>query len=241
MVLNSHSFKILVVDDEPALSELLKFDFESKGADVTVATSFEEAIGCFSEAKPDLIISDVRMPGRDGLELLKYVKGKNIHLPVILMTGYTHNLIHRFFSEGADDVFVKPIVRRELFEAASELLKSDSEAFMREPPIKHFASFNIKLEDASVIYNCPEIHWGRKGFFLIEGITDDVDDSYIKISLLLDNPDENIEIVGKIRFRIEKSGVGVQFYKIMGPGKEKFKNYISKLESISGIPKQIKP
>ena len=36
--------------------------------------------------------------------------------------------------------------------------------------------------------------------------------------------DENIEIVGKIRFRIEKSGVGVQFYKIMGPGKEKFKN-----------------
>ena len=68
------SKKILVVDDEPALAELIGFEFELNGAKVFTAESFEQAVKLINSKKPDVIIPDMRMPGKNGLDLLKHVR-----------------------------------------------------------------------------------------------------------------------------------------------------------------------
>ncbi len=79
---------ILVVDDEPnyliVFSELL----QDEGFDVCAAKSGEEGISKIKQIAPDLIITDMQMPGMDGLELLNEVKGINKDLPVIIITAY---------------------------------------------------------------------------------------------------------------------------------------------------------
>ena len=79
---------ILIVDDEPnyliILSELLR----EEGYEVFTAQGGEEAISIFHESDLDLIITDMQMPGKDGISLLKSVKSINRDLPVIMITAY---------------------------------------------------------------------------------------------------------------------------------------------------------
>jgi two-component system response regulator AtoC len=87
---NNHKAKILLVDDESHLLEILKQVVEAIGFQALCAQNGNEAFEIFLQEKPDMIISDIYMPNLNGLGLLKKIKQIDQEKPVVLMTGYAH-------------------------------------------------------------------------------------------------------------------------------------------------------
>lgn len=83
-----YHYKILLVDDESDLLRLWKLRLESKNYKVAVASSGEEALATFSTFKPDVVLTDLRMPGIDGLALFEAIRGLNKSVPVIIITAH---------------------------------------------------------------------------------------------------------------------------------------------------------
>ena len=112
---------VLIVDDDRELVDLIKFNFEQRGWNLLVSYDGMDAILKINHDKPDIVISDIMMPGVDGYSLLETVKNdpelKNI--PFIFISGKkTIESKVRGLQEGADDYIVKPFVFEELFARA---------------------------------------------------------------------------------------------------------------------------
>ncbi len=101
-------FRILVVDDEEDFRDVYKIIFEDKGYETYVAISAEECLSIVKEQNFDLIITDLKMPGMDGIELLKYLKESNISSEVIIVTGFgTIDSAVNAMKLGAFSYFIK--------------------------------------------------------------------------------------------------------------------------------------
>lgn len=102
--------KILIVDDEQYTREGLKRGLEEEGYDILLAENGEEALNLLSRKKVDLILADLRMPGMDGMEVLKQVREISADIPVILLTAYgsIENAVEAM-KEGAFDYLTKPV------------------------------------------------------------------------------------------------------------------------------------
>ncbi len=86
--------KILIAEDEEILRVLYEEELEDEGFEVVTANDGKEALHQMEKTKPDLVILDIAMPGMDGLEALRRIKGKGDGIPVILYTshpGYLSN------------------------------------------------------------------------------------------------------------------------------------------------------
>ncbi|RMG69474.1 MAG: sigma-54-dependent Fis family transcriptional regulator [Nitrospirae bacterium] len=102
--------KILVVDDERNILKMLKNFLQKAGYDVETARNYEEAISKLQAHQFNLVLSDMRLPGRSGLDLLKYIKLHFPELPVIIITAYgsIENAV-KAMKEGATNYLTKPI------------------------------------------------------------------------------------------------------------------------------------
>ncbi|MFZ5644272.1 MAG: response regulator transcription factor [Bacillota bacterium] len=106
--------KILIVDDEAKIRELLRAYLEKEGYAVDEAENGFEALGKFSETEYDLIVMDLMMPGMDGLDLCREIR-KRSEIPVIMLTARGDEIDRVLGLElGADDYIVKPFSPREL-------------------------------------------------------------------------------------------------------------------------------
>jgi len=104
------ALKILVVDDEAAMREVLSARLEKKGFAVVTAETGGEAHSLLEEHPPDVVISDVVLPDLSGLDLLRKLKSGNPHRPVILITAYgTVDSAVEAIKRGATDFLTKPI------------------------------------------------------------------------------------------------------------------------------------
>ena len=81
--------RILVVDDEKGMSEFLHYLLEGEGYEVDVAHSGDQALAKVAETAFDLILADIKMPGIDGLEMLRHIREADEETVVIVMTGYS--------------------------------------------------------------------------------------------------------------------------------------------------------
>ena len=83
------NLKILVVDDEKDILELLKFYLSREGYVVTCASSGEEALFSVSQMKPDLMVLDIMLPGKDGFEITKFLKNDpdTKQIPIVMLTA----------------------------------------------------------------------------------------------------------------------------------------------------------
>jgi two-component system response regulator HydG len=107
--------KILIVDDETAILETLRILFRKEGFEVTTAGSVNEALGIMQEGLPDVVLSDIRMPGDTGLTLLERAGELDPNLPVILMTAQASlQSAVRAVNEGAYYYLQKPFANDEL-------------------------------------------------------------------------------------------------------------------------------
>ncbi|MBD3884129.1 PAS domain-containing protein [Phormidium tenue FACHB-886] len=118
--------KILAVDDEADMRNYLAFVLELAGARVTLAASAKEAIAAFSEAKPDLLISDIGMPEVDGYTLLQQLRSTLPHseqIPAIALTAYVGELNQQqALAAGFQQHVGKPIEPHNLIEAIAKLM-----------------------------------------------------------------------------------------------------------------------
>jgi two-component system response regulator FlrC len=116
---------ILIVEDEPALGEILQTGLSQNGYAVHLAESAEKALNLFSQGSFDLVISDIRLPSMDGLQLLDHIKSRTTSPPVILMTGFgsVHNAVEAM-KRGAYDYLLKPF--------SLEILEEGIEAALRQ-------------------------------------------------------------------------------------------------------------
>jgi DNA-binding NtrC family response regulator len=101
--------RILVVDDEPKIRDLIRRLLTREGYTVETAKSGDTALEELGRFRPDLLLSDIRMPGMDGLELLRRARSVDADLAFILITGYSSTETAVFaMREGVNDYISKP-------------------------------------------------------------------------------------------------------------------------------------
>lgn len=125
--------KILVVEDDIDLNNLIRTVLESKGHDVSTAQNGKEALDVLDLTHIDLIISDIMMPQMDGFSLLSDIRQANMTMPVLLITAKgSYDDKNKGFSNGADDYMVKPIDIKELILRVNALLRRSKIANERQ-------------------------------------------------------------------------------------------------------------
>ena len=119
---------ILVVDDEPAIVTVVRERLERDGFDVRAVASGEEALAHLDADPADLVVLDVMLPGIDGFEVLRQLRGAGHRLPVIMLTARDEDVDKIIGLElGADDYLVKPFNPRELSARIRALLRRQAE------------------------------------------------------------------------------------------------------------------
>lgn len=161
--------KVLIVEDEASLAELLRYNLEAEGFRVSSAESGEEAELLVAEDKPDLIILDWMLPAVSGIELCRRLRSKaeTRSIPIIMLTarGEESDRI-RGLSTGADDYVVKPFSLPELMARAKALLRRSAP----ERTAEVLQSGDIVLDRAAhrVTRGAREVRLGPTEFRLLE-------------------------------------------------------------------------
>ncbi len=107
--------KILVIDDDTSLRRVLEYNLQEDGYEVQTASSGEEGLYLFGQSQPDLVITDMNMPGMDGLMVLKSIKERSPETLVIMITAFgTVDVAVEAMKAGAYDYITKPFNREEL-------------------------------------------------------------------------------------------------------------------------------
>ena len=117
--------KVLVIDDEQGIRSLLDTLLRRKGYDVIVAESGQKGLECFRQERPDVLVLDLKMPGMDGLTVLRQVRSLDPIMPVIILTGAgTAETEQRVRALGMTEYVEKEFSLHLLGDALKRLLKT---------------------------------------------------------------------------------------------------------------------
>ena len=122
------NIKILVVDDDENICELLRLYLEKDGYDVQIALDGEAALEKFRHYNPDLILLDIMMPKKDGMHVLQEIR-KTSDVPVIMITAKAESFDKlQSFDFGTDDYLVKPFDAKEVLARIKAILRRSTNA-----------------------------------------------------------------------------------------------------------------
>jgi YesN/AraC family two-component response regulator len=118
--------KILIIDDEPYILLMLKKMLERAGYEVDLASNGREAMEIFERNSADLVITDIIMPDKEGLELILEMKKQTPDLKIIAMSGggriSPESYLECAMHFGAEKVFQKPFKQKDLVRAVKQLM-----------------------------------------------------------------------------------------------------------------------
>jgi len=139
--------KLLLIDDEPDILRVLTVSLKADGYDVVSAQNGPEGIAAFEKEKPDIVITDVKMPGMDGIEVLKKIKNLNADTEVIIITGHgdIENAIEAL-KHGASDFINKPVRDEAL---AIALARAREKFDIRQQLREHTTDLERKVDAAT--------------------------------------------------------------------------------------------
>lgn len=163
--------KILVVDDEQDLCEILKFNLETEGYQADTANSGEEAIS-MDIASYDLLLLDVMMGGMSGFQLARQLKENPMtaHVPIIFLTARdTENDTVTGFNLGADDYISKPFSIREVMARVRAVLRRTMEqrGNSSEPSLINYQGLQLNLDKKSVTVDGECVPFTKTEFELL--------------------------------------------------------------------------
>ena len=163
--------RILVVDDEQDLCEILKFNLETEGYEVETANSAEEALE-MDIASFDLLLLDVMMGGMSGFQLAKQLKGNPMtaNVPIIFLTARdTENDTVTGFNIGADDYISKPFSIREVMVRVRAVLRRTAEQTgdADEPKTINYQGLQLNLDKKTVSIDGEAIPFTKTEFELL--------------------------------------------------------------------------
>ena len=158
---------ILVVDDEPQITRVLKTTLSSQGYGIRTASDGEEALQAMSEWPPDLIVTDLRMPNMDGLELCREVR-KTSQVPIIVLSVKGEDSIKvQALDAGADDYVTKPFSMTELSARIRAALRRASVPDQPRFPLIELGDFRIDVPGRTVRVKTRDVHLTPKEFDLL--------------------------------------------------------------------------
>lgn len=163
--------RILVVDDEQDLCEILKFNLETEGYQVETAISAEEALEK-DIASYNLLLLDVMMGGMSGFQLAKQLKNSEVtaHIPIIFLTARdTENDTVTGFNLGADDYISKPFSIREVMVRVRAVLRRTASRLegAEEPAVISYQGLLLNLDKKSVSVDGEDVPFTKTEFELL--------------------------------------------------------------------------
>ena len=163
--------RILVVDDEQDLCEILKFNLETEGYQVETANSAEEALEK-DIASYNLLLLDVMMGGMSGFQLAKQLKNSEVtaHIPIIFLTARdTENDTVTGFNLGADDYISKPLSIREVMVRVRAVLRRTASRLegAEEPAVISYQGLLLNLDKKSVSVDGEDVPFTKTEFELL--------------------------------------------------------------------------
>jgi DNA-binding response OmpR family regulator len=163
--------KILIIDDEKSVRDVLKIALTDEGYALVEAPNGEEGLNLFESSEPDIVITDVMMPGIDGIEVTKKIKTFKDDVDVVIMSGFgTEELVINALRAGASNYIKKPIVFDELFKILDDI------TFKRENRKRFEISKDVVRSETKqlVINNDVAEVWGAVNqiLFNVHAVTD---------------------------------------------------------------------
>ena len=161
--------KILIVDDEDHIRELLKFNLEKSGYNVYTANDGLEGLQLARGKQVDLILLDLMLPGMDGFEVCKEIRKDNIisNVPIIMLTAKSEEIDKILGLElGADDYITKPFSIRELSARVKALLRRSNIKYDNE--VLRFGNIALNLQTREVLKNGEKLDFTLKEFEVLK-------------------------------------------------------------------------
>ncbi|WP_142414482.1 response regulator [Hathewaya massiliensis] len=161
--------KILIVDDEEHIQELIKFNIEKNGYRAICAGNGFDAIKLAKEELPDLILLDLMLPGMDGYDVCKEIRKESTlsKTPIIMITAKSEEFDKILGLElGADDYITKPFSIRELLARVKAVLRRT--AMQYEEKACKFGNISINFEKHEVLKEDKKVDLTLKEFELLE-------------------------------------------------------------------------
>ena len=159
--------RVLVVDDDPALAEMLGIVLRAEGLEPVFCADGDSALEVFRETRPDIVLLDLMLPGKDGIEVCRQIRGES-GVPVVMLTarGDTVDVVVGL-EAGADDYVVKPFKPKELVaRLRARLRRSDEPA----AELLQIADLSIDLAGHSVRRNGEMINLTPLEFDLLAAL-----------------------------------------------------------------------
>ena len=178
--------KVLIVDDEEHIRELIKFNLKKEGYDKEIAINGVEALNIIREIKFDLILLDLMLPEIDGLEVCKEIRRneETSDIPVMMITAKGEEFDKVLGLElGADDYITKPFSIRELMARVKALLRRSN--FKKEENIIKFGDVVVNFKTREVIKGTQNVELTLKEFELLKLLIKNKDNILTR-ELLLD-------------------------------------------------------
>ena len=158
--------KILIVDDDENICEVIKMYLQSSNYDTKVVNNGKTAEEVFLDYKPDLVLLDVMLPGVDGIDVLKWIR-KEKETPVIMLTARGETFDKVLALElGADDYVVKPFEPKELVARVKAVMRRYNADIAVKETLT-FSDLSIDVNSYKVIYKDEEIKMPPKEFELL--------------------------------------------------------------------------
>jgi len=209
--------KLLLVDDEEGIRKVLHISLEDMGYTVFTAADGAEALDIFSEKQPEIVLTDIKMPGIDGVQLLRRIKQQNPDTEVIMITGHGDmDLAIRSLKNDATDFITKPInddiLEISLRKAKERILVREKlraytanlEALLREKSALQDRLSSLGLRISSISHGIKGLLTGLDGgMYLVDGGLKKKDSVQV---------DEGWAIVKEMVERIRKMVLDILFY-----------------------------
>jgi len=160
-------YRILVVDDEPQITRVLRRGLSTRGYEVQAAADGEEALATFNKWKPDLVLTDLSMPNMGGLELCRRLRAVS-RVPIIVLSVKGEERVKvEALDTGADDYITKPFGMDELLARVRVALRRTQEGTGGDVKEIQAGDFHVDLESRNVTVRGQEVHLTPKEYELL--------------------------------------------------------------------------
>ena len=210
------SQRLLIVDDEPEIVEMLRRFFERKGYEVLTAESGQAALKQ-AQAQPDMILLDINLPDIDGLEVCATIR-RHVSCPIVFLTARIEDSDKvKGFAAGGDDYVVKPFSLAELEARVGAHLRREQRLAARSE-VRFDADLVIDYSQRVVLFRGEPVGFARKEFDIIEFLSQNAGQVFDRERIYervwgLDSEGESSVVFEHIRrIRVKLAACGAQPY-----------------------------
>lgn len=217
--------RILIVDDEPAVAELIQAFLQAAGMEASMLTSSRAAAERLPKEKFDVVFLDVRMPAPDGIELARFMRaaGYNQSTPLVMLTGANDlDLQKKAFEAGANFFLFKPIDRQRLLRvlrATQASVQQEKRRFQRVPATRKvsLATQHATVEGTTMDISLGGLQARTKGVFPKDS----------QVAVFLDvGTGAPVRAQGRVVRVIEDHTMGIQFRDIRQTDSERLQEFL---------------